>query len=182
MEDISLHLLDLAQNSIAAGANLVEVSIRELPKEDCTWIQIRDNGKGMDEHQLNQAVSPFYTTRTTRKVGLGIPLFRASAEATGGSLQIQSHKGTGTTLLALFHSSHIDCLPMGKLEDSMVSLIFLNPEVNFVYSHEIMGRQFQLDTREIRKILGEVNITDPEVIDWIKDYIKNGLEELNGGA
>ncbi|HHT65712.1 MAG: ATP-binding protein [Caldicoprobacterales bacterium] len=182
MEDISLHILDLVQNSIAAGATLVEVFIRELPNEDHIWVQIRDNGRGMCEHQLSQVSNPFYTTRTTRKVGLGIPLFRASAEASGGSLQIQSHRGKGTTLLALFHSNHIDCLPIGKLEDTMAALIFMNPEVNFVYRHEISGRQFQMDTREIREILSEVNITDPDVIDWIKDYIKEGLEELNGGA
>lgn len=182
MEDISLHLLDLAQNSIAAGATLVEFYIRELLKEGCMWLKIRDNGKGMDEHQLNQVSNPFYTTRTSRKVGLGIPLFRASAEATGGSLQVMSRKHEGTTLLALFYTRHIDCLPLGRPEETLATLIFLNPEVNFVYNHETPGRQFRFDTREAREILGKVNIADPIVVDWIREYIRNGIEELNGGA
>lgn len=182
MQDISLHLLDLVQNSIAAGATRVEISIREFPEEECMWLRIQDNGKGMDEQQLNRVSDPFYTTRTSRKVGLGIPLFRASAEATGGYLKITSHRNEGTTLLAKFHTNHIDCLPLGKMEESMVALIFLNPEVNFKYCHEQSGKQFHFDTIEVREVLGPVSITEPSVVDWIKEYIRKGLEELNGGA
>ncbi len=182
MQDISLHLLDLAQNSIAAGATLVEITIQEFPKEGSMWLRIRDNGKGMDEQQLKQVSDPFYTTRTSRKVGLGIPLFRASAEATGGYLKITSRKDEGTTLQALFCTDHIDCLPLGKLEDTMVTLIYLNPEVNFKFCREFPDNQFYFSTDEVREILGEMSITEPTVIDWIREYIKNGLEELNGGA
>lgn len=182
MQDISLHLLDLAQNSIAAGATLVDISVREFPKEGYMLLRIRDNGKGMDAHQLNRVSDPFYTTRTSRKVGLGIPLFRASAEATGGYLKIISRKDEGTTLLALFHTNHIDCLQLGNLEESMAALIYLNPEINFTYCHELPDKQFYFDTSEVREILGEVSITEPAVVDWIKEYIKNGLEELYGGA
>jgi len=182
MEDISLHLLDLVQNSIAAGATLVKIYIQEQTKKGCMYLQICDNGKGMDKEQLNRVSDPFYTTRTSRNVGLGIPLFKASAEATGGYLSIKSEKNKGTIVEALFYTDHIDCLPLGKPEETMAALIFLNPEINFVYIHEINNNKFCLDTREVHEILGGVNITEPAVIDWIKEYIRSGLEDLNGGA
>jgi len=182
MEDISLHILDLAQNSIAAGASRIEISIQDIPEQDRLGIRIRDNGKGMDQDQVQKASDPFYTTRTTRKVGLGIPLFQASAEATGGHMEILSQKDAGTTVQAVFHSSHIDCLPIGRMEDTMAVLILCNPDVDFVYTHEFCGRQFLLDTCEIRRQLGEVSIADPDVIGWIKDTIRSGLEEIYGGV
>jgi len=182
MEDISLHLLDLVQNSIAAGASLVSIIIRESPATGQLWVSIKDNGRGMDEDEIARATDPFYTTRTTRKVGLGIPLFKASAEASEGSFDIRSVKGEGTEIMAQFNISHIDCLPLGKIEDSIAALIFMNPEVDFEYIHENSGNQFRLDTREVKKILGDVSISSPEVVDWIKEYIRNGLDELYGGV
>jgi hypothetical protein len=182
MEDISLHLLDLVQNSITAKATLIHISIREIPDKGQIWVEVQDNGTGMNSCQLQQVSDPFYTTRTTRRVGLGIPMFQASAEATGGRLHIESEPGKGTALRALFISSHIDCLPLGRLEDTLAALIFLNPDVDIVYVHEYCGRQFLMDTRQIREILGEVDIADPTVIQWIKEYIRNGLNEINGGA
>lgn len=182
MEDISLHILDLAQNSIAAGASRIEINIQDIRQQGILRITICDNGKGMDEDQVVNAVDPFYTTRTTRKVGLGIPLFKASAEATGGYVKIHSQKGTGTTVQAVFHSSHIDCLPMGRMEDTVTTLIFCNPDVDFIYSHESCGRQFVLNTGEIRQQLGEVSIANPDVIGWLKDYINEGLNEIYGGV
>jgi hypothetical protein len=182
MEDISLHILDIAQNSIAAGASRVEISIREFQPQDLLDVTIRDNGSGMDEEQVKKVTDPFYTTRKTRKVGLGLPLFKASAEASGGCMEIHSRKGTGTAVQALFHTGHIDCLPMGKMEDTITTLIFCNPDVDFSYRHEYCGRHFMLDTREIREQLGEVSITTPDVLDWIKDFIKEGLDEIYGGV
>lgn len=182
MEDLSLHILDLTQNSISAGATLIEISIRDGLEKGQKWVEIRDNGKGMDLEQINRVSDPFYTTRTTRKVGLGIPMFEASAEASGGKLQITSQLGKGTTLQALFISDHIDCIPLGNMEETITALIYMNPEVDFVYIHEGDGSQFLLDTRQIREVLGEVNIDDPEIINWIKVYIEEGLEELNGGV
>ncbi|HHY83558.1 MAG TPA: ATP-binding protein [Clostridiales bacterium] len=182
MEDISLHLLDLVQNSIAAGASLVKIFIRESPKEGRLWVSVRDNGRGMDENEAAKAADPFYTTRITRKVGLGIPLFKASAEATDGSFEIRSKKGEGTEIAAMFHTSHIDCLPLGKIEDSIAALIFMNPEMDIEYIHECCSNRFKLDTREIKKVLGDVSISLPEVVDWIKEYVRNGLDELNGGV
>ena len=182
MEDISHQLQDLAQNSIAAKASLVEIYIKEITEKGCMYLRIHDNGKGMDQQQLDKISDPFYTTRTSRKVGLGVPLFKASAEATGGYMRINSAQNKGTILEALFNTNHIDCLPLGKPEESLAALIFLNSEVDFVYCHEVNSRQFRFDTREVRKILGEVSITEPEVIDWIKKHIKSGLDELYGGA
>ena len=182
MEDLSLHVLDLAQNSISAGATLVEITLWHDRKENHLRLTIGDNGKGMDEKQVIQVSNPFYTTRTTRKVGLGIPMLQASAEATGGSVQIASRPGAGTQISADFHTNHIDCLPLGKMEDTMVTLIFLNPEKEFVYRHESDNRKFLLDTRQIREVLGEADIADPTIMDWIKNYIRDGLEEFNGGV
>ena len=182
MEDISLHILDLAQNSIAAGASRIEISIQDIPEQDRLGIRIRDNGKGMDQDQVQKASDPFYTTRTTRKVGLGIPLFQASAEATGGHMEILSQKDAGTTVQAVFHSSHIDCLPIGRMEDTMAVLICCNPDVQFHYSHIFSDRKFVLHSGEIQQKLGEISIAYPDVIMWIKDYIHSGLEEIYGGV
>jgi anti-sigma regulatory factor (Ser/Thr protein kinase) len=182
MKDISLHILDLVQNSIAAGATLIKITIQDIPQDGLIIVEICDNGSGMDKEQVKQVSDPFYTTRTTRKVGLGIPLFKASAEATGGQFEISSQKGSGTTIRAVFHSSHIDCLPIGSMEDTMAVLIFCNPNVDFIYTHEYSDSQFLLSTEEIRQYLGNLDIFHPDVIAWIKEYISQGLEEIYGGV
>jgi len=182
MEDVSLHILDIAQNSIAAGASRIAISIQDRPGQDRLEIRICDNGKGMDPDQVKSATNPFYTTRTTRRVGLGIPLFQASAEATGGYLKIYSEKGTGTVVQAVFHRRHMDCPPMGRMEDTMAVLVCCNPDVQFYYSHIFSGRKFVLHSGEIQQKLGEISIADPDVIVWIKEYIRSGLEEIYGGV
>lgn len=182
MKDISLHILDLAQNSIAAGATLVRITIEDIPHEGLLRVEICDNGSGMDEEQVKKVSDPFYTTRTTRKVGLGIPLFKASVEATNGQFEISSQKGSGTSIRAVFNSSHIDCLPVGSMEDTMTVLIFCNPSVDFIYTHVYSDRQFSLSTEEIRQHLGDFDIAHPDVIAWIKEYISQGLEEIYGGV
>ena len=182
MEDISLHLLDLAQNSISAGASLVEIFIVEDTHKGQMIVTLRDNGHGMDESQVKRVTDPFFTTRNTRRVGLGIPLFQASTEATGGQMYIKSCKGRGTEIKAVFHTTHIDCLPLGRVDDTILSLILLNPEIDFVYSHKKQDKHFLLDTRQIREVLGQVSIENPSVIEWIRKYLSDGLEEINGGV
>jgi len=182
MEDVSLHVLDIVQNSIAAEASRIVIFIQDRPEQDRLEIRICDNGKGMDPDQVKSVSDPFYTTRTTRRVGLGIPLLQASAEATGGYLKIRSEKGTGTVVQAVFHSKHIDCPPMGRMEDTMAVLICCNPDVQFHYSHIFSDRKFVLHSGEIQQKLGEISIAYPDVIMWIKDYIHSGLEEIYGGV
>ena len=182
MQDLSLHLLDLVQNSITANASLIEISIEEDKKEDLLNIVVEDNGKGMDKETMEKAVDPFYTTRTTRKVGLGLPLFKATAQRCGGDLKIQSTVGQGTKIQIGLKLSHIDRPPFGKMEDTIVSLILCNAEIDFVYSHKTNYGEFILDTREVRKVIGELPINNVEVITWIQSYIREGLNEINGGV
>ncbi len=182
MQDISLHILDLVQNSITAGANLITIDIVDEPVTGILTISIQDNGRGMDKEQLAKVTDPFYTTRTTRKVGLGIPLFKASAEATNGNLIILSHPGEGTLLRAAFYSGHIDCLPLGSMSETMASLILCNPQIDFCYKHCFGSHDFSLDTREIKGQIQEVPIEHPDVISFIIEYVEEGLNELYGGV
>jgi len=135
MEDLSLHILDLVQNSISAMAHLVEITIVEDSEKDWLTIIIKDDGIGMEEHVVDRVTDPFYTTRKTRKVGLGLPLFKATAEGCGGIFNIISTPGVGTCIEAGFVLSHIDRPPFGNLADTMITIILCNPEIDLVYSH-----------------------------------------------
>jgi hypothetical protein len=187
MKDLSLHILDLSQNSISAGAVLVEITIDEDIVKDILTICIKDNGRGMDKDFLERVKDPFVTTRTSRKVGLGIPLMLAACRRCEGDLIIESEKNVGTKLLATFKYSHIDRTPMGDMTDTMLSLILAgsneNKTVDFIYRHIIGQKDFSLDTRELRTALGEeVSLSEPDVLMWIKDFINEGLANLRGGV
>jgi hypothetical protein len=182
MQDLSLHLLDLAQNSISAMASLVQIYIYEDWQRDWVNITIVDNGRGMDEETILRVTDPFYTTRTTRKVGLGLPLYKATAERCGGHLTIESSPERGTKIVAEFMLSHIDRPPFGKLDDTIITLILCNPQVEFVYSHKTHKGEFKIDTRNIREIIGDMPIEHPEIIGWIHSYIREGLNEIDGGV
>lgn len=187
MKDISLHILDLSQNSISAGASLVKITIHEDTKADRLTICIEDNGKGMDKDFLEKVMDPFVTTRTSRKVGLGIPLMQAACRRCEGDLVIESKKNVGTKLTATFKHSHIDRAPMGDMTETMLSLILAGSDgsriVDFVYRHIFDYREFCLDTREIRTVLGgDINLGEPDVMMWIKEYVNEGLKNLRGGV
>lgn len=187
MKDLSLHILDLSQNSVSAGASLVEITIHEDTAKDKLIIYIEDNGKGMDKDFLEKVKDPFVTTRTSRKVGLGIPLMLAACKRCDGDLTIESEKNVGTKLTATFRHSHIDRAPMGDMAETMLSLILSGSDgsaaIDFVYRHIVDDRDFCLDTREIRAALGnEVSLWEPDVLMWIKDYINEGLMNLRGGV
>lgn len=182
MKDISLHVLDVAQNSISANASSVDILIKELPAWHCLCVIVSDNGKGMDINEAERSLDPFYTTRTTRRVGLGLPLFKAQAEASGGKLEIKTEKDRGTTVMAYFDTSNIDCLPLGRMEDTMATLIFCNPNVDFKYTHIYSDKCFKFDTQEIKRKLGCLSIADLGVIEWIKKHISENIDELYGGA
>lgn len=171
MRELSLNVLDIAQNSIAAGATLIGILVEEDTSGDRMRIVIEDNGRGMTAEQVAQVRDPFYTTRTTRKVGMGIPLFRMAAEMAGGGLSIRSAPGEGTTVEATFVFSHIDRMPLGDMDGTMTTLIRLNPSLDFWYRHSIDGRTMELDTRTLRAVLGDVPLDTPEVMDWIAGYL-----------
>ncbi|MEW6350246.1 MAG: ATP-binding protein [Thermodesulfobacteriota bacterium] len=182
MEDISLHILDVAENGITAGASLIKIAIEEDTREDLLKIRVEDNGKGMDEEFLAKVLDPFVTTRTTRKVGLGLSLFRQSAQEAEGDLYVESRTGKGTTVSVIMSHSHIDRKPMGNMAETLVTLIEGNPDVDFAYSHVRDGRQYDLDTRTIRAELEEIPLNDPQVIGLIRDDIVTGIAELDAQA
>ena len=182
MRELSLNVLDIAQNSIAAGASVITMTVEEDAGADRLTLSVEDNGCGMTSEQLERVRDPFYTTRTTRPVGMGIPLFRMAAEATGGSLSITSKPVAGTTVTAVFGLSHIDRLPLGDMDGTVSTLVRMNPGLDFCYIHRVDGREFVFDTREIRDILGDVPLDDPDVALWLNEYLREQDGAVGGTA
>ena len=178
MRELSLHILDIAKNSVKAGAGLIEIVIDENEEKNLLSIGIYDDGCGMSEEFLKTVKDPFSTTRTTRKVGMGIPLFMAAAEACGGGLSITSEVGVGTRLDVTFEHNHIDRAPLGDMAGTMQTLVSGSPEIDFLYRHTKNGQEFVLDTREIKNILGGVPLDTPDVLAWLDGYIKEGLGDI----
>ena len=171
MKEIALYLLDIAQNSISAHASLLEITLAETA--ETIIFTIADNGTGMSPELLARVTDPFTTTRTTRKMGLGIPLLRMAVEQTGGSLTIESTEGVGTTVTALFRPTHIDCPPVGDIAGAITLLLQGAPQLELHYTHTIDNNCFQLTTEELRAQLGpEISLAEPEVILWIRDYLQ----------
>jgi len=148
MEDLSLHILDIAENSIAAAARRIEIIINEDSDKDLLTIEIKDDGKGMDQKTLKKALDPFFTTRTTRRVGLGLSFLAQAAEESGGKMELKSLPNKGTTTKATFRLSHPDCKPMGDINETMRMLVLGHPEINFVYEHHKDNSIYRFDTRE----------------------------------
>ena len=148
MEDLSLHILDIAENSINGAAGTIEIIIDEDRDKDLLTIEIKDDGKGMDEKTLKKALDPFFTTRKTRKVGLGLSLLAQAAEQSGGKMELNSKPRVGTTVRATFRMSHPDCKPMGDINETMRMLVAGHPEINFVYEHHKDNSIYRFDTRE----------------------------------
>lgn len=170
MKELSLHILDIAQNSISAGCRRLALSLVDAEGE--LTLTIADDGRGMTPEFLSAVTDPFTTTRTTRRVGLGLPLLRLAAEQTGGSLQIQSEVGKGTTVRAVFRSDNIDCPPLGDMAGTVSLLSQGAPDIEIRYTHALNGASFTFDTREVRAVLGpEVSLGAPEVAVWMKEYI-----------
>lgn len=171
MRELSLNVLDIVQNSITANANLIEIEFIEEINNDILKINIFDNGKGMTDEQIKSVTDPFYTTRTTRKIGLGIPLFKMAAEMSGGSFKIESTVGVGTKIYTSYIHSSIDRMPVGNINETVSMLIRMNPDIDFVYTHTFNEKSYSLDTRELREQLEDVPLDTPEVIDWINEYL-----------
>lgn len=182
MTEISLNVLDVAENSTRAEASLIEISVLTDTLEDTMTIIIKDDGCGMTPEQVAHVEDPFFTTRTTRKVGLGVPFFKYAAESTGGSFKIDSTPGIGTAVTAVFILSHIDRMPLGDINSTVHTLITFHPETDFLYTYRYNDRSFVLDTRQFRQILGDVPLNSPEVSDYIMDYLTENKQETDGGA
>lgn len=181
MRDLSLHILDLAQNSIRAGAKLVEISL--CLEGNALRLVIADDGCGMDEALLQRVTSPFGTTRTTRKVGLGIPLIIQNARRTGGDVSIRSVPGKGTVLEAVLHTDSIDCLPLGDLAGTMTSLIIANPDSpDFLLRCHSENNEMEFDTRKIRQALGDVKLNEPEIVAWMMETMQEEIQPIFGGV
>jgi Signal transduction histidine kinase len=178
MKDLSLHILDIVQNSTRANATVVEILVEEDAKKNLISITIKDNGKGMSPDMVKQVEDPFVTSRTTRKVGLGIPLFKQSAVQSGGDLHIFSEVGIGTTLVATFQMDNIDTPPWGDLPGVVAMLSSGNPDVDFVYDHYYNGNHYTFDTREVKEILGDTPIFEPGIARFIKEMIAENVGEI----
>lgn len=178
MRELSLHILDIVQNSLAAQASFIKIVINEDTKKDLLEISIEDNGKGMSAEDIKKVVDPFFTSRTTRKVGLGIPMFKANAEACNGSFNISSKIGVGTDVYAAFQHSHIDRVPLGDIVATIITIVASNPDLDLVYEYNYNGRKFTLNTEEINKTLDDVPINNPLVLEWLKGFLQENMEQV----
>ena len=183
MKELSLNILDIAQNSIHAEASFVQILLTET--DESLKLEIRDDGRGMSEEFLSRVTDPFSTTRTTRKVGLGLPLLKLAAEQTGGYMQITSRERAlypdthGTEVTAFFYKNHLDFTPLGDVISTVVSLVQGSPDVDFLFMHEMPDRTVEIDTRMLREVLGDdVPLSDPEVLMWIRGSM---TEQYGGG-
>ena len=178
MRELSLNILDVAQNSIAAGSMLTEIKVIENTAEKTLLIGIYDNGKGMTEEQVKNVQDPFFTTRTTRKVGMGIPLFKMAAEQTGGSFTLTSQVGVGTSVEAVFKTDSIDFTPLGDVAATISAIVCMYEDKDFIYTRKIDGAEFKFMSADIKKILDGVPLSEPSVMNWVEGYISEQTEEL----
>lgn len=179
MEDLSLHILDVVENCITAEATRIEVKITEDTGENLLTVEMNDNGKGMSEELLENATDPFYTTRTSRKVGLGIPLLAQSARESNGDISVKSKIGEGTSIKATFQHDHIDRKPLGDIGETMIILIMSNPDIDFLFEHKKNNKLYILDTAEMKKDLDGIPINNPEVIKIINNDISAWLNSTD---
>jgi signal transduction histidine kinase len=176
MEDISLHILDIAQNSLEAGASLIDIQILENLREDRLIVKVQDDGRGMDPETLAKATDPFFTTRSTRSVGMGLSLMAAAAKATGGSFTVQSKPGQGTTVTAVFQHGHIDRAPLGDIETTLMVLLAGQPDRSILFHHRVEDRDFELDSRDFGA--AEIDLTSPAGLAILREAIRKGESGL----
>ena len=180
MRELALNVLDITENSVKAGADLIEISVIEVGA--LMTITIADNGCGMDAEFAARVTDPFTTTRTTRKVGLGVPLFKMAAEQTGGEFSLVSEQGKGTEVTATFHTDHIDCMPLGSLGGTMSTLLAGNPHIRYVLTYSKDGTQYVFDTQELKDALGDYPLDDVEILSSVEDMIDENINEIKNGG
>ena len=174
MRELSMHILDVLENALEAGATRVELNVTEDLASDRLVIEVQDNGRGMDAETAQRAADPFYTTRTTRHVGLGLPLLKAAAERCGGGLTLVSAVGEGTQVRATFRHGHLDRVPLGRMADTLLAFLMSEKKAQLVYRHWVGGGVFELDTAEIEAELDGIPLTHPRVRDWLHETIVDG--------
>ena len=182
MLELSMHVLDIVQNSLAAGATRVEILIREDFSADRLWIEVQDNGRGIPREMVTRVVDPFTTSRTTRPVGLGLPLLKEAAERCGGGMEIYSQEGCGTKVVVFFQLDHFDRAPLGDMGETLNVLIAANPMVDFFYEHRVNGQAYTLDTREMKEVLGTERLDAPLVLDFVREDIQKGLKKIGAAT
>lgn len=178
MRTLSEHILDIVQNAISAGANLIEIIVEENKLEDLCTLTIKDNGCGMNKETLAKATDPFFTSRTTRKVGLGLPLLKQNAEFAGGSFSLSSELNVGTVLKASFQLTNIDRPPLGDIWDTLFLLFLSYKKGNLLYRHETETGKFQISSEELAEVLGDVSYQQKEIREGILELIKTNLQEI----
>jgi hypothetical protein len=178
LREIALHMLDIIENSVAAEATCVEILVDEDLKNDRLKIVVQDNGQGMDEKMLTGVSDPFVTTRITRQVGLGIPLFKAAAEACNGHLQIDSRLGQGTRLKAEFQHSHIDRMPLGDLAETMLHVVIGHPQVHWLFHYQVGDKAFTFDDELIKKEVAGLPLTEPSILTFIRELLQDGVDSV----
>lgn len=179
MRTISDHILDIVQNSVRAGASLIEIIVREEINRNLYTVEIRDNGSGMTPEQLQKSMEPFFTTRTTRKVGLGLPLLRQNTEMTGGSLHIRSKTEVGTTVIAEFGLNHIDRPSMGDIAGVFILCATGHADCDFVYTHQTDTGEYSINTRELKEALGGMSLNTREIREAIREMMENNLKDID---
>lgn len=177
MKEISLHILDIAENSVTAGATVIQILVAENINNDELVVSIKDNGCGMDAAKVKRITDPFVTSRTTRKVGLGIPFFKAAAEACEGGLEISSEVGKGTLISVKFRHSHIDRMPLGDLKSTFLNLLIGNPDLRWIFRYQFNENVFEFDSQPVKEILGDVPMSDPQVIKYLRGSISEGIDQ-----
>lgn len=178
MRELSLHLLDIAENSIAADAKNIKITVIEDLIDDKLKLMVFDDGHGMSEDMVAKVIDPFVTSRTTRKVGLGIPLLKEAAEACDGTLKMKSEIGKGTDLEVEFKRSHIDRMPLGNIADTIINLVVANPQVNIMFKYAVNNKEFFYDDRQVKKELEGISLSDPTVLSFIREYIETGVNNI----
>jgi nitrogen fixation/metabolism regulation signal transduction histidine kinase len=182
MKDLSLHVLDIAENSIEAGATWVEIKIAEKFTARRLIIRIKDNGQGMDKKMLAKALDPFYTTKTVRRVGLGLSMFAQAAHESGGDFSVRSRKGRGTEVIASFVYDHLDRKPLGSMTETIISLVGTQGgRVDIIYEHRKNGRRFIFDSKRVKRALDGVPIYAPQVLGYLRQKISSGLAGIGAG-
>ena len=182
MRELALHLLDIVENSVSAKADTIQIWVEEDHAADRLRMMVQDNGRGMDAEMVARVTDPFVTTRTTRKVGLGIPLFKAAAEACNGSLTIQSELGKGTCVAVEFQLSHIDRMPLGNIASTFLTLVVGSPEVQWILDYTVDGEKFEFDSQPIQEALDGVPLTDPTVLAYLREMIETGIASVHPTA
>jgi len=181
MEELSLHILDIAENSVAAQADMIEIKIIENEEKDLLSLEIIDNGTGMSKERIRKVLDPFFTTKKTRRFGLGLSLLSEAAKAANGNFSIISKRGKGTKVKAEFQYSHIDRQPLGDIGQTILTLVMGNPEINLVYTHRRNGHEYNLDIRKLKHRLKDQYINSPEGIRMLRENLEEMKKKLTGG-